>query len=166
MLAQDHVVTSSDLQKDIAGASAIRQNNLKHVDDFISSPSAQQAIKSAHIDYEHVKNGVSQLSNDDLARLSARSEKAQKDFAAGSLSDRDLLLIIVGVMLDTMRQVETHLIQRHYDGFLRKGRVRGGFTGRSAYVRGEAAAQRTLMWLYVGIAIIVIGGVAAFLASK
>src|SRR6266704_2747383 len=76
------------------------------------------------------------------------------------------LLIIVGVMLDTMRQVETHLIQRHYDGFLRKGRVRGGFTGRSAYLRGEAAAQRTLMWLYVGIAIIVIGGVAAFLASK
>src|SRR6266403_1922283 len=76
------------------------------------------------------------------------------------------LLIIVGVMLDTMRQVETHLIQRHYDGFLRKGRLRGGFTGRSAYVRGEAAAQRTLMWLYVGNAIIVIGGVAAFLASK
>ena len=35
------------------------------------------------------------------------------------------LLIIVGVMLDTMRQVETHLIQRHYDGFLRKGRIRG-----------------------------------------
>src|ERR1700704_892421 len=76
------------------------------------------------------------------------------------------LLIIVGVMLDTMRQVETHLIQRHYDGFLRKGRVRGGFTGRAAYVRGEAAAQRTLMWLYVGIAIIVIGGGAAFWASK
>src|SRR6202048_2164895 len=33
------------------------------------------------------------------------------------------LLIIVGVMLDTMRQVETHLIQRHYDGFLAKGRL-------------------------------------------
>jgi preprotein translocase subunit SecY len=76
------------------------------------------------------------------------------------------LLIIVGVMLDTMRQVETHLIQRHYDGFLRKGRVRGGFTGRAAYVRGEAAAQRTLMWLYVGIAMLVIVGVAAFLYSR
>jgi preprotein translocase subunit SecY len=35
------------------------------------------------------------------------------------------LLITVGVMLDTMRQVETHLITRHYDGFLRKGRLRG-----------------------------------------
>jgi preprotein translocase subunit SecY len=35
------------------------------------------------------------------------------------------LLITVGVMLDTMRQVEAHLIMRHYDGFLRKGKLRG-----------------------------------------
>lgn len=35
------------------------------------------------------------------------------------------LLIIVGVTLDTMRQVESHLVMRHYDGFLRKGRIRG-----------------------------------------
>jgi preprotein translocase subunit SecY len=34
------------------------------------------------------------------------------------------LLIIVGVMLDTMRQVETHLLSRHYDGFLKKGHLR------------------------------------------
>src|SRR3954469_20140910 len=73
------------------------------------------------------------------------------------------LLIIVGVMLDTMRQVETHLIQRHYDGFLRKGRIRGRAFDRSAYSRGEAAGQSTLMWLYVGIAVLVIAGVAIFL---
>jgi len=35
------------------------------------------------------------------------------------------LLIIVGVMLDTMRQVESHLVMRHYEGFMRKGRIRG-----------------------------------------
>ncbi|MFC1453387.1 preprotein translocase subunit SecY, partial [Verrucomicrobiota bacterium] len=35
------------------------------------------------------------------------------------------LLIMVGVLLDTMRQVESHLLMRHYDGFLRKGRLRG-----------------------------------------
>lgn len=35
------------------------------------------------------------------------------------------LLIMVGVMLDTMRQMETHLLNRHYDGFLKKGRIRG-----------------------------------------
>ena len=35
------------------------------------------------------------------------------------------LLITVGVMLDTMRQVESHLFMRGYDGFLRKGKLRG-----------------------------------------
>jgi preprotein translocase subunit SecY len=35
------------------------------------------------------------------------------------------LLIMVGVMLDTMRQIESHLLMRHYDGFLTKGRLRG-----------------------------------------
>ncbi|HEY8241593.1 MAG TPA: preprotein translocase subunit SecY [Kiritimatiellia bacterium] len=35
------------------------------------------------------------------------------------------LLITVGVMLDTMRQVESHLVMRYYDGFLKKGRLRG-----------------------------------------
>jgi preprotein translocase subunit SecY len=35
------------------------------------------------------------------------------------------LLIVVGVVLDTMRQVESHLLMRHYDGFLRKGKLRG-----------------------------------------
>jgi len=35
------------------------------------------------------------------------------------------LLIIVGVMLDTMRQIESHLLMRHYDGFLKKGKLRG-----------------------------------------
>lgn len=37
------------------------------------------------------------------------------------------MLIAVGVMLDTMRQVESHLMMRHYDGFLKKGRLRGRF---------------------------------------
>ena len=75
------------------------------------------------------------------------------------------LLIIVGVMLDTMRQVETHLIQRHYDGFLRKGRIRGRAfdRGSTPYSRGEAAGQGALMWLYVAIAALVIAGVAIFL---
>ena len=37
------------------------------------------------------------------------------------------LLILVGVMLDTMRQMESHLLMRHYDGFLKKGRLKGRF---------------------------------------
>lgn len=35
------------------------------------------------------------------------------------------LLILVGVVLDTMKQVESHLIMKRYDGFMSRGRVRG-----------------------------------------
>jgi preprotein translocase subunit SecY len=36
------------------------------------------------------------------------------------------LLIVVGVALDTLQQIEGHLLVRHYDGFLKKTRLRGG----------------------------------------
>ncbi len=35
------------------------------------------------------------------------------------------LLIVVGVSLDTMQQIESHLVMRNYDGFTKKGRIRG-----------------------------------------
>jgi len=47
--------------------------------------------------------------------------KANLPFYFGGTS----LLIVVGVGLDTAQQIETHMIQRNYEGFLRKGRVRG-----------------------------------------
>jgi preprotein translocase subunit SecY len=35
------------------------------------------------------------------------------------------LLIIVGVALDTLQQIESHLMMRHYDGFMKTGRIKG-----------------------------------------
>ena len=35
------------------------------------------------------------------------------------------LIIVVGVALDTLQQVESHLVMRHYDGFMKKGKLRG-----------------------------------------
>ena len=35
------------------------------------------------------------------------------------------LLIVVGVGMDTLQQIESQLIMRHYDGFMKKGRIRG-----------------------------------------
>jgi preprotein translocase subunit SecY len=35
------------------------------------------------------------------------------------------LLIVVGVALDTLQQVESHLLMRHYDGFMKSGKLRG-----------------------------------------
>ena len=74
------------------------------------------------------------------------------------------LLIMVGVLLDMMRQVETHLIQRHYDGFLRKGRIRGRFDRPGQ--RGAAASSSAIFWLVVVAAIFVIVGITYFLISQ
>ena len=41
------------------------------------------------------------------------------------------LLILVGVVLDTLQQIESHLLMRHYDGLLETGRVRGAHPGRA-----------------------------------
>jgi preprotein translocase subunit SecY len=35
------------------------------------------------------------------------------------------VLIVVGVALDTLQQVESHLLMRHYEGFVKKSRIRG-----------------------------------------
>lgn len=38
------------------------------------------------------------------------------------------LLIVVGVALDTLQQIESHLLMRHYDGFMKKGRMKGRYS--------------------------------------
>ena len=43
------------------------------------------------------------------------------------------LLILVGVVLDTLQQIESHLLMRHYDGLLKSGRIKGRSGSVSAY---------------------------------
>jgi len=43
------------------------------------------------------------------------------------------LLILVGVVLDTLQQIESHLLMRHYDGLLKSGRIKGRTGAVSAY---------------------------------
>jgi preprotein translocase subunit SecY len=43
------------------------------------------------------------------------------------------LLILVGVVLDTLQQIESHLLMRHYDGLMKSGRVKGRTGAISAY---------------------------------
>ena len=42
------------------------------------------------------------------------------------------LLILVGVVLDTLQQIESHLLMRHYDGLMKSGRIKGRTGGVSA----------------------------------
>ena len=68
------------------------------------------------------------------------------------------LLILVGVMLDTMRQLETYLLQKQYDGFLKKGRVKAR-TNLPQSSGGQAPATDTLVWIGVAVGLLVIVGI-------
>lgn len=97
IMAQSHVVSPGEIQKDVSAASAARQRNQKEVRDFLSTKEAQRAMQSANIDPQQVTNAVSQLNDAELASLAVRSAKAQRDFAAGDMDNHDLLLILVGI---------------------------------------------------------------------
>jgi hypothetical protein len=93
--AQTHVISPDELHQQVLNSSRIRQQNVEQIERFFSSPIAQKALKDHHIDAKQVKTAVSQLSDDELARVATRTEKAQKDFAAGAITDHLLILIVI-----------------------------------------------------------------------
>ena len=95
LLAQAHIVSPSDLHKAVTETSQARQQNVSKVKEFFSSQAAEKALRSARMNPEQIKNAVSTLSDAELAQLASRVDKAQHDLAAGNLSDRDLLIIII-----------------------------------------------------------------------
>jgi hypothetical protein len=90
-----HVLSLGELRKDSAQVAQTRQANEDAVRNLFSSEQGQKALKSAHLDYQRVDKAVSQLSDEELAKLAQRSRQAQADFAAGRLSNGAIIAIVV-----------------------------------------------------------------------
>jgi len=97
ILAQSHVVSQTDMHKELINAGQTRQQNLQKVKGLFSSNETRKALETARISPEKVDAAVSTLSDDELARLASRADKIDQDFAAGRINDRDLLIILVGI---------------------------------------------------------------------
>ena len=93
----NHLVSPSELQQAAVKASVARQQDRDEVQQFFSTEQAQKALKTAHLNPDQVKTAVSALDDAELAQLASRVQKAQANFAAGTLSDRDLIIILVAV---------------------------------------------------------------------
>lgn len=98
VLAQQHVVTPSDLQKAVAQASQTREDNLAKVRSVFASEEGRKALASANISEAKLDKAISTLNDDELARIATRADKAHQDFVAGKLSDRDLIIILLAVV--------------------------------------------------------------------
>ena len=102
--------------------------NLKKQGGFI--PGVKPGAKTAeYIDHvviaHHASRARSSSRSSRCCRCSSR-DAINVPFRFGGTS----LLIVVGVALDTLAQMQQHLLLRKYDGFMKKGRVR--FRGRQA----------------------------------
>ncbi len=60
-----------------------------------------------------------------VAAIAVLPDIMKREFSVPFFFGGTSLLIAVGVALDTMGQLEAHLIMRHYEGFLKKGRIQG-----------------------------------------
>ena len=68
-----------------------------------------------------------------VAILPAFARMAGVNHAFAQFFGGTSLLILVGVVLDTLQQIESHLLNRHYDGLLKTGRIKGRSGSVSAY---------------------------------
>jgi hypothetical protein len=81
----------------LVNAAQTRRQNLEKVKGLFSSDETRKAMEAAQINPERVDAAVNTLSDEELARLASRADKVDKDFAAGRINDRDLLIILVGI---------------------------------------------------------------------
>jgi hypothetical protein len=97
-----HVVSPDELSHDAAKPVEARQANEAAVRHLLTSEPGQEALKSAHVDYQKIDKAIGQLNDEELAKLADRSRQVESDFAAGFISPKhlaELILVIVVVVV-------------------------------------------------------------------
>ena len=92
--AQDHLVTSEDLQARFAAVAAERAENLRTVEAALSSPAAAEAAALVHADLGRVRAGVSSLTDEELRDVAARAKLLTVDPVAGA----NAVLLVLAVI--------------------------------------------------------------------
>ena len=97
LAAQTQAITPSQLQEAIKDAAKAREKNRNDVQAFFSSEPARKAMKVGKIDYQRVQTAVATLSPEELARLAARTNQLQQDFAGGALNSQQTTYAIIAL---------------------------------------------------------------------
>jgi hypothetical protein len=93
----DHLVSQPDLYRAARAAVQARQHSVAQIEKFLLTGPARQAMSALKVDSEQVTHKLASLSDDELARLAAQSEKIQSDIAGGDVTKKTLLkYVIVG----------------------------------------------------------------------
>jgi len=95
--AEDRRPSVEELRRLAESASETRMASRRKLERFFSSEPAQRALKKAKVDTRQVMHAIATLDQEDLDRLAARADKAQRDFAAGALSNEHLTYIVIAL---------------------------------------------------------------------
>ena len=94
-----HVVSPDELRQDAAQPAQTRQADEDAVRDLLKTNEGQEALRRAKVAYRRVDKAMAQMSDEDLAKMGARSRQAKADFAAGAIGSTLLIVIILIIVL-------------------------------------------------------------------
>jgi len=113
---------------------ATQFNELQIADDLKKNGGYIPGVRPGQATSEYLHNAMSRITLAGAVFLTVIAviplllyNQLQIPYPVATFFGGTSMLILVGVLLDTMRQMETHLLMRHYDGFLKKGRLKGRF---------------------------------------
>jgi hypothetical protein len=103
---QQHVVSMDELTKDTMRPAEGRRADEASVRELLTSEVAQKALRSAKVDYQKVDQAITELSDEDLARVAARSRQVQGDFAAAGIKSTLIVaIVLIAVLIIVLRVV-------------------------------------------------------------
>lgn len=94
---EDQIVSPAELRERLRSAAENRERNVAQVERLFQRAEVKSALQSAKVDARQVTLAAQMLSDDELARLSARSGEIERDIAAGALSNQMLTYIIIAL---------------------------------------------------------------------
>jgi preprotein translocase subunit SecY len=113
---------------------ATQFNELQIADDLKKNGGYIPGVRPGHATADYLHNAMSRITLAGAVFLTIiavipyiLTNQAKIPYNVATFFGGTSMLITVGVLLDTMRQMESHLLMRHYDGFLKKGKLRGRF---------------------------------------
>ncbi|MGH9341187.1 MAG: hypothetical protein ACRD1R_16710 [Acidobacteriota bacterium] len=96
--AADHLVAPAELHQVLIEAAQERRQNLSKVENFFSSSDSEAALRAAGSGLREIRQAVSMLSDEELARLATQTQTLTEDLAAGALSNQELTYIIIALV--------------------------------------------------------------------
>ena len=110
---------------------AIAINPMQIADDLKRNGGFIPGVKPGKKTMDYIDNILSRITLPGsiflalIAIMPAFASNFQVNSAFAMFFGGTSLLIMVGVVLDTLQQIESHLLMRHYDGLMKSGRIKG-----------------------------------------